>query len=100
MRKFLTVLAVAALAITLAIPIATPASAEGCFAKDVKASRDTWKTPFHAMGEFLGKTVSAVPVLYPALQGVNTVVLGAGGDAVGTTLGVVGGVIREATGCK
>ncbi|MEK7566532.1 MAG: hypothetical protein AAB527_00130 [Patescibacteria group bacterium] len=74
--------------------------ASGCFGKDVQASRDAWKAPFHAVGKFLGKTVSGVPVLYQVLQGGNMVVLGAGGDAVGTTLGVVGGVVHEATGCK
>jgi len=100
MKKFFAVLAATALAITLAIPIATPASAESCFAKDVKTSRDAWKAPFHAVGEFLGKTMSSVPVLYQVLQGGNMVVLGGGGDAVGTTLGVVGGVVHEAVGCK
>ena len=99
MRKLFFVLAATAFVATLAMPM--PAFADGgCFGKDVQTSRDAWKAPFHAMGEFLGKTVSKVPVLYQVLQGGNMVVLGGGGDAVGTTLGVVGGVVHEAVGCK
>ncbi len=99
MRKLFLVLAATAFVATLAVPMPALA-ADGCFGKNVQASRDAWKAPFHTIGEFLGKTVSSVPVLYQVLQGGNMVVLGGGGDAVGTMLGVAGGVVHEAAGCK